>query len=212
MRLAGLERLIHVCSERGFPVQLEPSSTQPPAMGELFLGGPSEPELAAFHARFERATLADLMVYRPGTAADGILRVNELMRRRGREPFRSCVLFGQVPSLAYYYGVVPSLADSRGVQPVLYIDNHDERCILPVASSVDHLFGTYARFLESLEVQPEYVPGEYASTTFPFSVPGLVAEDRALVELLQAGRFDGLVSTDPESQDWLRQVLHAAQR
>jgi hypothetical protein len=212
MRLAGLERLIHVCRERGFPARLEPATTQAPLTGALFLGGPADAELAAFHARFERATLADLMVYQPGTAADGILRVNELMRRRGREPFRSCVLFGQVPSLAYYYGVVPALTDTRGVQPVLYIDNHDERCVLPVASSVDHLFGSYARFLESLEEQPGNVPGDYASTTFPFAVPSIVAGDHALVELLQAGRFDGLVSTDPESQEWVQQVLHASKR
>ncbi|MCP3136575.1 hypothetical protein [Pyxidicoccus xibeiensis] len=207
IQLVGLERLIRVCREHGFPARLEPAITQAPAVGEELLGGQLDLELAAFQTRFEKATLADLMVYSRGTEPDGILRVNEMMRRRGREPFPSCVLFAQVPGFAYYFGAVPALADARGVQPVLYIDNHDERCIVPVASSVDHLFGTYARFLETLEERPEYVPGEYSSATFPFAVPDLVAEDTALLRLLEAGRFDGLVSMDAESQDWLQRVL-----
>ncbi|WP_375755196.1 hypothetical protein [Corallococcus exercitus] len=151
--------------------------------------------------------LGDLVLYRPGSGPDGVLDVNGWLRGRGQAPFPSCVLFGQVSNLAYYYGVVPALADARGVQPVLYIDTQEELHVVPVASSVDWLFTQLARFMDLLPGEPDFVPGRCSTTTFPFVAAGLIAQDTALVEMMRAGRFDGLVTRDEESQRWMQQVL-----
>ncbi|NOJ92246.1 hypothetical protein HMI51_04715 [Corallococcus coralloides] len=171
------------------------------------MDAPIDPILAGLYSRAGRATLGDIELYRPGSGPEGVLDVNAWLRSRGQVPLPSCVLFGQVANLAYYYGVVPGLADARGVQPVLYLDMQEELLVVPVASSVDQLFNQLARFMELLPEEPDFVPGRCSTTTFPFAAAGLVAQDTALVEMMRAGRFDGLVTRDAESQRWMQQVL-----
>ncbi|MBE4750321.1 hypothetical protein G4177_19325 [Corallococcus sp. ZKHCc1 1396] len=189
---------------------MSPPSPDAPRQGMQLLGAPLDPMLAGLYARTGRATLGDFVLYRPdSSAADGVLGVNAWMRGQGQAPFPSCVLFGQVSNLESYYGVVPGLADARGVQPVLYVDVQEEPHVVPVASSVEALFHQLAAFMDLLPEQPDFVPGRCSTVPFPFAAAGLIAEDRPLVDLMRAGRFDGLVTQDEESQRWMRQVLAA---
>ncbi|RKG69592.1 hypothetical protein D7V80_08410 [Corallococcus sp. CA054B] len=90
---------------------------------------------------------------------------------------------------------------------MLYLDMQEDLLVVPVASSVDQLLNQLARFMELLPGEPDFVPGRCSTTTFPFAAAGLVAQDTALVEMMRAGRFDGLVTRDAESQRWMQQVL-----
>ncbi|RKG93536.1 hypothetical protein D7V88_02285 [Corallococcus terminator] len=166
--------------------------------------------LASLYGRTGRATLGDFVLYRPGAGADGALDVNAWMRGQGQAPFASCVLFGQVANLEYYYGVAPGLADAHGVQPVLYVDVQEELLVVPVASSVEALFRQLAGFMDLLPEQPDFVPGRCSTVMFPFAAAELIAQDRPLVDMMRAGRFDRLVTRDEESQRWMQQVLAAS--
>ncbi|WP_147470084.1 hypothetical protein [Corallococcus sp. AB049A] len=191
----------------GFPLRVEPPSADAPQPGSTLLGTPVDSMLAGLYSRVGRATLGDFELYRPGPGPDGVLDVNAWLRGRELAPVSSCVLFGQVANLAYYYGVVPGLADARGVQPVLYLDMQEELLVVPVASSVEGLFNQLARFMDLLPGEPDFVPGRCSTTMFPFAAAERIAQDTALVEMLRAGRFDGLVTRDEESQRWMRRVL-----
>lgn len=136
-----------------------------------------------------------------------MVAINTTLRERGEAPFPSCLVFGQVPSLAYRFALVPGLADSRGLQPVVFIDDHIEKEVLPVASNLDRFFDAYARSIESFAKGSTHPPDALDDMDFPRFEPERVAQDTALVELLRAGRFDGLVTRDEESQRWMRQVL-----
>lgn len=186
---------------------MEPPAADAPRPGSTLLGAPIDPFLAGLYSRMGRATFGDIELYRPGSGPDGILDVNTWLRGRGLVPVSSCVLFGQVANLAYYYGVAPGLADARGVQPVLYLDLQEEPLVVPVASSVDWLFNQLARFMELLPKESDFIPGRCSTTTFPFAAAGLIAQDTALVDMMRAGRFDGLATRDAESQRWMQQVL-----
>ncbi|RKH20433.1 hypothetical protein D7Y13_27180 [Corallococcus praedator] len=175
-----------------------------------WLGAPLDPMLAGLYARTGRATLGDFVLYRPGSGTDGVLDVNAGLRGQGQTPFPSCVLFGQVSNLEYYYGVVPDLADAHGVQPVLYVDVQEEPHVVPVASNVEALLHQLACFMDLLPEQSDFVPGRCSTVMFPFAAAELIAEDRALVDMMRAGRFDGLVTRDEESQRWMQQVLAAS--
>jgi hypothetical protein len=156
------------------------------------------------------ATFGDFYLENPDPSDPyGLSQWNEWVKRRDEEPFRSCLLFGKTPSLAYHLATVPKLADAQGRQPVLYIDNHDERVVLPVASNVDQFFDTYSRYLEVLVQSPEYEPDLFSGVVFPWGVPELISRDRPLVELLAAGRFKGLMTTTPEEREWAEKVLSA---
>jgi hypothetical protein len=208
--LPGLERLTGTCRRLGLPVKLPPPIPAAPREGESVLGQPIDPLLAAVYQRLGDATFGDFFIERPDPSdPDGLYQWNEWVKRRNEEPFRSCLLFAKTPGLAYFYAVVPRLADARGRQPVLYIDNHDERVVLPIASDVDRFFDTYSRYLEALVQAPDYTPGEFWALSFPWSVPELIARDRPLVELLMAGRFEGLMTTATAEREWLQQVKSA---
>ncbi|RYZ41828.1 MAG: hypothetical protein EOO71_10360 [Myxococcaceae bacterium] len=211
--MAGLEvewtRLVETCRRHGFPVRVDPPAPDAPHPGAQWLGAPLDPMLASLHARTGRATLGDFVLYRPGSGVEGALEVNAWMRGQGLAPFASCVLFGQVANLEYYYGVVPALADAHGVQPVLYIDVQEEPHVVPVASSVEMLLHQLAGFMDLLPEQPDFVLGRCSTVMFPFAAAELIARDRPLVDMMRAGRFDGLVTRDEESQRWMQQVLAA---
>ncbi len=161
--------------------------------------------LATVYQRLGSAKFGDFFLHSPDKNEYGLFKMNEL--NRDEEPFRSCIEFGKTPSLAYYFATVPRLADAQGRQPVLYIDNHDERVVLPVASNVDRFFDTYSRYLEVLVQSPDYEPDLFSAVVFPWGVPGLVSRDTPLVELLAAGRFEGLMTTAPEEREWAGKVL-----
>jgi hypothetical protein len=204
--LPGLERLMGVCRKHGFP--LEPSIPEPtaPAAGAPFMGAPFDPMLAATYARMGGAVLGDFVLYKPGPHEYGLTRTNEGMRRDGVEPFRSALVFGQEPSLAYYYGTVPKLANTQGIQPVIYIDAHDQMFVLPIASSVDRLFDLFSRYLEAVAKDPQYVDEHHSSISFPWDVPELIAQDEPLVRMMEANRFDLLLKDDEHTRSWLARV------
>lgn len=210
MPLPGLERLIGVCRRFSLPLELSPPLPTAPREGEDVLGHSIDPVLAAVYQRLGDATFGDFFIERPDpNDPDGLFQWNEWVKRRNVEPFRSSLLFGKVPSLACFYAVVPKLADPQGRQPVLFIDNHDERIVLPVASNVDRFFDTYSRYLEILVRSPDYTPGEYWAVNFPWDTPQLIVRDQPLVELLAAGRFEGLMTTASDERAWSEQVLSA---
>ncbi len=208
-QLPGLNRLIETCRQHALSLRMKPPLPSSPGGGEPFFGHPFDPVLATVYRRLGEGRFGDFLLDRSDAGPYGIVETNEGMKRRGEEPFRSCTLFGAAPSLAYFYAVVPRLADAQGRQPVLYIDNHDERVVLPIASDVDRFFDTYAGYLEALVQSPDYTPGEFWALSFPWSVPELIARDRPLVELLMAGRFEGLMTTAPAEREWVEQVKSA---
>ncbi|HYO69734.1 MAG TPA: hypothetical protein VEU33_27025 [Archangium sp.] len=210
--LPGLDRLMDVCRKHGLP--LETSSPEPsaPTAGQLFLGFPFDPMLAASHARLGGAVLGDFHLYTPGPHEDGLARINEGLRRNDAEPFRSSLVFGQEPSLAYYYGTVPLLADPQGLQPVVYIDAHDQMFVLPVASSVDRFFDLFSRYLEAVVEDPQYVEEHHSSIAFPWDVPELIARDEPLVRMVEALRFDFLLKSDEHTRSWFARVRQCARR
>lgn len=208
--LPGLKRLMEVCRKHGFPLETSTPEPTAPAAGEPFLGSPFDPMLAAAHARLGGAMLGDFVLYKPGPHEYGLARINEGMRRNDTEPFRSSLVFGQEPSLAYYYGTVPKLANPHGIQPVIYIDAHDQMFVLPVASSVDRFFDVFSRYLEAVAEDPQYVEERHSSISFPWDVPELIAQDKPLVQMMEAHRFDFLLKSDEHTRNWLAQVRQSA--
>ncbi|RKG99389.1 hypothetical protein [Corallococcus carmarthensis] len=204
--LRGLERLMARCREQRLPLRLGTASTEDATGRELFPGQPLDPLLAAVFMRVGGARMAELILYAP-EGEHGVVAVNRTLRERGEDPFPSCLVFGQVPSLAYRFALVPGLADSQGLQPVVFIDDHSEKEVLPVASNLDRFFDAYARSIESFVRGTKPDPDAWDDMDFPRFEPERVAQDTALVEMMRAGRFDGLVTCDEESQRWMRQVL-----
>lgn len=207
--LPGLERLLEVCRKQGLPLEPAPPESSTPVAGEPFLGAPFDPLLAATYARLGGAMLGDFLLYKPGPHEFGLARTNEGMRRDDVEPFRSSLIFGQEPSLAYYYGTVPRLANARGTQPVIYIDAHDQLFVLPVASSVDRFFDLFSRYLEAVAADPRYAEERHSSISFPWDVPELVARDEPLVRMMEAGHFGFLLKNDEHTRSWLARVCPA---
>ncbi|MFP2928479.1 hypothetical protein ACLESO_25435 [Pyxidicoccus sp. 3LG] len=205
--LPGFERLISTCRRYQLPLELSPAIEDAPLAAELFLGQPLDPVLATLYGRVGQSRIGDFSLYGPSSGEYGLRWMNELYRNDGREPFLQSLVFGQLPSLAYRFAVVPRLADEHGIQPVIFIDDHLEKQVLPVASSVDRFFDAYARALEDFARISDEQYRDWNDMDYPPPAPEFLAEDTALVKLLEAGRFDGLVSTDPESQEWIRRVL-----
>lgn len=210
--LPGFERLVATCRRYQLPLELSPAAGDAPGAGALLLGKPVDPVLAAVYGRVGRSRIGDFSLYGPGEGEYGLRWMNELLRGAGHEVFLASVVFGQLPSLAYYFAAVPHLADPHGLQPVIFIDDNLEKQVLPIASNVDRFFDVYAQALEDFASVTDAQSRDWVDIDHPPPSPELLAGDHALVELLQAGRFDGLVSTDPESQEWIQQVLHAAKR
>ncbi len=210
--LPGFERLFATCRRYQPPLELPPAAGVGPGAGELFLGQPLDSMLAAVYGRVGRSRLGGFSLHAPGEGEYGLRWMNELLREDGRGPFLESVVFGQLPSLAYHFAVVPRLADREGLQPVIFIDDNIEKQVLPIASNVDRFFETYALALEDFASVTDEQHRDWSDMDYPPPSPDLAAQDRALVELLEAGRFDGLVSTDPESQGWIQQVLQSRPR
>lgn len=115
-------------------------------------------------------------------------------------------IFAGEPMMAYHYATVPEFADAQGRQPVVMVDVYEEPYAMPVASNVDTFFDTYSRYLEHLKATPGSMEG--SQLTFPWDVSAIIGHDRRLVEMIQEGRFDPLM-TNREVQDWSRKVVNA---
>ncbi|MCY1032889.1 hypothetical protein OV207_15570 [Corallococcus sp. BB11-1] len=197
-----------LCREYGLPLREGLPVVEDWTSRELFPGQPVDPLLAAVLKRVGDARLAEVALH--GFEGEyGLVATNGMLRERGDAPFPSCLVFGRVPSLAYRFALVPGLADARGLQPVVFIDDHLDKEVLPVASNLDRFFEAYARSIEHFAGGRRLGPDPWNDLDFPRFAPERVAEDRPLVDLMRAGRFDGLVTQDEESQRWMRQVLAA---
>jgi hypothetical protein len=209
--LPGLDRLIEVCRKHSLPLRLAPPFQSAPAAGEDFQGLPFDPVLAAVYRRVGSARLGDFAIVRSEASSPyGIDTFNKGAKGDDEEPFRSCILFGMVPNLAYSFATVPRLADAQAIQPVVYIDAYEEPFVLPVASSVDRFFDTYSRYLEQVVHAEDYEPSRFSGVHFPFTVPELIARDRPLVERVRAGHFDFLMLPDEQTREWVEKFLAAS--
>ncbi|WNG43020.1 hypothetical protein F0U60_02130 [Archangium minus] len=211
--LPGLDRLIEVYRKHGLPMKIWPPGRTPPLAGELVAGHPFDPVLAAVYRRLGRADfgeklLRELDLDQVDDQLNGVVLRTEGLRDK-EEPFHSSVIFASVPELAYYYAVVPRLADERGRQPVIYIDAYMDRYVLPIASDVDRFLDTFSRYIEILVKSDDYLLDGIREIEFPESAPELIAQDRRLVEMIVAGRFDSIMNLGDEYQDWLARVKSA---
>ncbi|WNG32525.1 hypothetical protein F0U61_02075 [Archangium violaceum] len=211
--LPGLDRLIEVYRKHGLPMKIWPPGRTPPLAGELVAGHPFDPVLAAVYRRLGRADfgeklLRELDLDQVDDQLNGVVLRTEGLRDE-EEPFHSSVIFASVPELAYYYAVVPRLADERGRQPVIYIDAYMDRYVLPIASDVDRFLDTFSRYIEILVKSDDYLLDGIREIEFPESAPELIAQDRRLVEMIVAGRFDSIMNLGDEYQDWLARVKSA---
>lgn len=212
--LPGFEHLLEVCRSRGYQHKVEPPLPSGLRAETSLAGQPMDPQLAAVHARvgylWVREELA-VMPMRHELRPD-LHRVNEHWRRDWAEPFGSLRVFAKDDRLAYCYATVPALAGATGAQPVVWIDVYEKLYAVPVASDVDHFFGTYARYLEAAPPLPEGEEFAPRDRTFPWNATEFIARDRPLVKLLRAGRFDFLMEKSAEAREWVSQVLAASVR
>jgi hypothetical protein len=178
-----------------------------------FEGPPLDAQLAAVHARVGYLWVKDEFFLFPVRHERRLelRRVNERWRRDWAEPFGSLEVFAQDDRLAYFYATVPGLEDAKGRRPVVWVDVYEDLYAVPVASSVDMFFDTYARYLErALDTrEDEEAP---PPRPFPWSASGIIARDRELVAGLQAGRFDFLMPQKEELRQWVSQVVGASVR
>ncbi len=212
MVLPGLDRLLAVCRDTGYPTELQPPGHTPPAAGTLVAGQPFDPMLASVYRRLGGARFGgepgSLYLSRVTDETNAIAEETAMLRE-ATDFFRPFVLFGGVSGLAWYYATVPALADERGLQPVVFIDDYDDRPVEPIASNVDRFFDVLSRYVEMLVRDKAYQRGEKPELLFPRDVPHLVASDKRLVEMLEEGRFDSLMRHAPGSFQWMEEVLSA---
>jgi hypothetical protein len=207
--LSGLDRLTAVCKQHSLPLKLSPPLASAPQRGEIILGEPCDPQLAATYQRLGAAEFGPLSLYGPSSDRAGLIPRNEWLREYERVHLRSSLVFGWETGFAYYYGTVPQLADAQGLQPVIYIDNYEAQYAVPVASSVDRFFDAYSHYLELMVVDAEYIHSGITRINFPWSMPQFIARDEPLMKQVVDGRFDFLTNNDRDALEWI-QKLRAA--
>jgi hypothetical protein len=209
--LLGLTRFLEVCRNLGLSLEHEPPRQPALTARESVAGLPLDSLLATVHSQVGYVGLEEgFVLLRAGDVRHSdLLRVNERWRRDHADPFGSLLVFGKEDMLAYHYATVPRLADARGLQPVVKVDMHEEPYAVPLASTVDRFFDTYSRYLEVLVAEPDYEELGPAVRTFPWQVPEIIARDRPLVEMLQAGHFDFLMPKNEETRSWVAMILGA---
>lgn len=151
-------------------------------------------------------SVGDLQLCQRDRNINGLMTFNAQQVSRFEEPFRSVVAFAVAPATLYCFALVPWLADVRGIQPVVLIDPYEEIHALPIASSLDQFFKTYARCLEFVVANPWAAATDVPDVNF-WGLPELLTEDRRLVEMLSSGRFNALMKQDDEAKEWVRQVV-----
>lgn len=209
--LAGLQRLKAVCQHHGLSLEILAPADNVPEPGELVLGQPFDAMLSSLYRETSGAMLGDFQIYPWRERENVMLRINKGVRILGDEPYASSLLFGQVPSLAYYLATVPVLADSQGIQPVIFINGYEGDQVLPVASNMDEFFRMFAIYLERAVTTPEFVAERRLRLQFPESVQDVVARDLPLVEAMSSGRFGWLTRTEG-SREWVSAVVRLAAR
>jgi hypothetical protein len=215
--LMGLGRLLQTCTRLQFDMKTTPPAARPPVAGTLVDGQPLDPLLAAFFQQFGEAWFATdragIIIGRMDDSGDALGTENQRWRKLFQDKLAlQVVVFGGEPLMTYRYATLPALADENMCQPVVRIDTYEDPFTLPIASNVDKFFELYSRYLEQLAATPGY--NEHVVLTFPWDVPHLLARDKRLVELIQNGAFEPLLSpaarADESVQQWLRQILDAA--
>lgn len=204
--LPGLDRFIAICRQHSLTLELSPPLASVPSPGELILGEPFDPQLAAIYQRLGSADLGPLTLYAPHFEEGGLLRENEWLRQYGHVHTSSTLVFGKETGFAYYHGAVPHLANSQGLQPVVFISNYEEKYAAPVASSVDRFFYLYSQYLELLVADPGYGQDGAILPTFPWDMTHLITRDEPLMEHVLARRFDFLADNEPDALEWLEQL------
>ncbi|HSP80261.1 MAG TPA: hypothetical protein VLQ93_17140 [Myxococcaceae bacterium] len=192
--MPGLDRLLAACEK--YPVQatLRKPWGGAPIAGDLLLGRPFDPMLAAFYQRLGGLSFPlNLYIASCDEQMDEIFQENKDVQPWWPEPFRSLLVFGGEEALLYRYATVPSLADAQGFQPVVKVDPYEEIYALPIASNVDRFFDTYARYLELVYGDPDFSDDCGTWPVFPWEVPEIISTDRALMSMLVDGRFDFLM-------------------
>ncbi|MGZ3459761.1 MAG: hypothetical protein ACXU86_14800 [Archangium sp.] len=212
--LPGFERLLEVCWSRAHPVKLEPPLPPERPVAPSVAGQPMDPQLAAFHERVGYLWVRDELYVLPARheRRPDLYRVNAQWRREWAEPFGSLLVFAKDDRLAYCYATVPALADERGVQPVVWVDIYEALYAVPVASSVDHFFDTYARYLEAASRVTGDAEDSPPVRAFPWSAAELVSRDRALVRRIRAGQFEPLMKENARAREWLEKTAGASVR
>ena len=71
--LPGLDRLIAICQQHSLALKLSPPLASVPWTGELVLGEPFDPQLAAVYARLGSAEFGPLALYGPHSGDQGLL-------------------------------------------------------------------------------------------------------------------------------------------
>ncbi|WP_375771326.1 hypothetical protein NR798_10625 [Archangium gephyra] len=211
MALPGLERLLDVCQRLNLGLETAPPAREPLSAGEALVGVPFDPVLASVYARLGHAVFAAKVMcwalIRWDDNDHSLRERNEWWRENWWEELgQPVIVFG---GGVFTYATVPGLADDWGRQPVVMVDTYEfEPRVIPVASSVDRFFDTYARYLEAKVSEPSYRTSGEVDIGFPYDAVSLVARDERLVELMRAGRFDALMrNVEDGTRRWAAQVM-----
>lgn len=206
--LPGLDRLIATCQKHALPMRLSPPLSSAPGPGERVLGAPFDPQLAAVYQCIGASTFGPFSLYGVGSDAHDLMHRNRALRKYDAVYFHAPLSFGQDIGFSLFYGAVPRLADSRGLQPVVHIQAHDgQQFAIPIASSVDHFFDVYSRYLERMVADFEYIESGVSLVNFPWGVVDLISRDEPLIAQVRAGRFDFLTNDEEGAHKWLREIL-----
>jgi hypothetical protein len=213
MELPGLDRLIEVCRQLNLLLKTSPPGRTSLKDGMRMESLPFDPMLAAVYARFGSAAfaadVASLILHRFDDTEQKLEERNKRWSERHRDRLAlPTFVFAGEPMMAYHYATVPSLADDQGRQPVVMVDVYEEPYAVPVASNVDQFFEVYSRYLEALLALPNAREAKASLLTFPFDIPTLIARDGRLVNLIQRGNFD-LLLTNVDVKGWTQKVLTA---
>ena len=208
--LPGLEHLLEVCRRQHHPLKLDPPRTPRAHPGAVSVAGQvMDPHLAAVHSRLGYLWVKDELYVFPERheRRPDLHAVNAGWRQDWREPFGSLLVFAKDDRLAYCYAAVPGLVDERGLRPVVWVDVYEALYAIPVASSIDQFFATFARYLEEAPAPPPQGEDPLPPRAFPWSAAEIIARDRALVERIQAGHFDLLLQGNARAREWVASRL-----
>ena len=206
--LPGLDRLITICRQHSLQLELSPPRSSAPQAGQLVLGEPFDPQLAAVYQHLGSATFGPFTLHGPGQDENDLIPWNEWVREEDEIYFHAPLIFGKKTGFSLYCGTVPRLADSRGLQPVVYISAHGvPQFAIPIASNVDRFFDVYSRYLERMVVDFEYIETGVSLVNFPWGVADLISHDEPLIAQVRAGHFDFLTNEYAGARKWLRELL-----
>lgn len=208
--LPGLKRMIDVLKAHGVGADLNPPEPSAPQAGELVSGGPLDRVLAEIYSQFDGGTLGELVLYGVAPSHGKVVAMNRDILKNNIEPrFEKVFRFAKKFLLSYYLATVPSLADSNGVQPVVFVTDYVDKGIEPIASDADRALGLYALFIGNVLERTGDILG-VAGIRFPYDFVDVIVQDTKLIQMIEAGRFDFLVSGDPDSRAWADKLMVAA--